>query len=137
MGRSSVTSSVTPGIAGGLGHQDVEEGQLLVLKRREGPWFARCSLPKPHFGSAQMENDAKYTETTSCSAHQAFNQVLPPTGSNNNGSTGFSLNSCSSCSFCKKSTCLCKLPSCKVCNQDSPARGWSARGPPQEIYKYI
>ena len=129
MGISGVTSEISGG-----NRQDLEEE--LTLRRREGPLFARASLAKTQFGGFQKDsNSNRIADTSSYSQEQTFSNVL----TKQPGPRGFSSNTCSSCSFCMKNTCACKSSNCVTCvtAENLPKRGWSSRGPPEEIYKYF
>lgn len=135
MGISSVTTEISGG-----NRQDLEE--QLTLRRREGPLFARASLARSQFGGFQNDSNsnriADNASSYSSPQMKTFGNVLskPP---EDFSSRGFSSNSCSSCSFCMKNTCACKSSNCVTCvtGENLPKRGWSSRGPPEEIYKYF
>ena len=114
-------------MTGGSRH-DLDEQQL-TLRRSEGPVFR--AQPSGFQKDTNSSHRAPYR------SQQPFNNVLTkPPGCE---PRGFSSNTCSSCSFCMKNSCTCKSSDCATCvNAESlPKRGWSARGPPEEIYNYF
>ena len=134
MGISSETSEISGGRTG------LEEE--LTLRRREGPLFAKASFDrKSQFGGCSYQTDSKSNRIVDPSSlyppQEIFSNVLtkPPGGE----PRGFSSNTCSSCSFCMKNSCTCKSSDCATCvnAENLPKRGWSARGPPEEIYNYF
>ena len=143
MGISSVTSEISGGRTG----QDLEE--QLTLRRREGPLFAKASFSrKSQFGgSCTFQTEPKSNRIVDPASSYSPQQTFSNVGDFSNvltqgpggGPRGFSSNTCSSCSFCMKNTCACKSSNCATCvgAENLPKRGWSSRGPPEEIYKYF
>merc|ERR1712032_952971 len=93
---------------------------------------------KDTYKNVKGESDIDNASSYSSPQMKTFGNVLskPP---EDFSSRGFSSNSCSSCSFCMKNTCACKSSNCVTCvtGENLPKRGWSSRGPPEEIYKYF
>ena len=114
-------------MTGGSRHDLAE--QQLTLRRSEGPVFR--AQPSGFQKDTNSSHRAPYR------SQQPFNNVLTkPPGCE---PRGFSSNTCSSCSFCMKNSCACKSSDCATCvnAENLPKRGWSARGPPEEIYNYF
>ena len=114
-------------MTGGSRHDLAE--QQLTLRRREGPVFR--GQPSGFQKDTNSSHRAPYR------SQQPFNNVLTkPPGCE---PRGFSSNTCSSCSFCMKNSYTCKSSDCATCvnAENLPKRGWSARGPPEEIYNYF